>query len=50
MAWPKVGVVEGPAVACWDKPLLGKSGKLASTRAATRVRAQEPRAQGPRAK
>jgi len=49
MAWPKVGVVEGAAVACWDKALLGKSGMLASTRAAAKERAQGPEAQGPRA-
>jgi hypothetical protein len=49
MAWPKVGVVEGAAVACWDKALLGKSGMLASTRAAARERAQGPQAQGPEA-
>ena len=48
MAWPKVGVVEGAAVACWDKALLGKSGMLASTRAAAKERAQGPEAQGPR--
>ena len=49
MACPKVGVVEGPAGACWHKPLLANSGKLASTRAAARGRAQGPQAQRPQA-
>jgi len=49
MAWPKVGVVEGPVGACWPKPLLGNSGRLDNTRAAAKERAQGPQAQGPRA-